>query len=71
MLLPGIEPWTATLWSVNFRGQQHHAGQPSYDTSFLTKDVTGSDLSEGQQQDCEDVIEAGLDNEVECDASDS
>lgn len=43
----------------------------SYDASFLTKDVTASDLSGGQQQDCEDGIKVGLDNEVECDASDS
>jgi hypothetical protein len=38
---------------------------------FLTRDVTGSDWSEGQLQDCEDVIKAELDSEVECDASDS
>jgi hypothetical protein len=69
--VPRIKPWRANQWSVNFPGQQHHARQPSYDASFLTKDVTGSDSSEGQQQDCEDVIKVGLDNEVECDASDS
>lgn len=38
---------------------------------FLTRDVTASDLFEGQLQDCEDVIKAELDSEAECDASDS
>jgi len=38
---------------------------------LLTRDVTESDLSEGQLQDCEDVITAELDSEVECDASDN
>jgi hypothetical protein len=38
---------------------------------FLTRGVTGSDLSEGQLRDCEDVIKAELDSEAECDASDS
>lgn len=45
--------------------------QLNYHIHFLTRDVIGSDLSEEQLQDCEDVIKAELDSEAECDASDS
>jgi hypothetical protein len=45
--------------------------QLNYHVRFLTRDVTGSDLSEGQLQDCEDVIKAELDSGAEYDASDS
>jgi hypothetical protein len=56
----------------NIPSQQFHAeNRLNYYVCFLTTDVTGSDLSEGQLQDCEDVTKAELDNVVEYDASDS